>query len=66
MFFEHPIDILTIDTLTTVILVLAIGFTVDYSVHIAIGFMMSRDGNKDGNKGLHNFYQRDDFNGNDF
>jgi hypothetical protein len=37
---------LTIDTVTTIILVIAIGLTVDYSVHIAHGFMASRAGNK--------------------
>ena len=35
---------LTIDTVTTIILVIAIGLTVDYSVHIAHGFMASRAG----------------------
>lgn len=33
---------LTVDTVTTIIMVLAIGLTVDYSTHIAHGFMVSR------------------------
>ncbi|XP_066915627.1 patched domain-containing protein 3-like [Clytia hemisphaerica] len=37
---------LTIDTVTTIILVIAIGLTVDYSVHIAHGFMASRAGDR--------------------
>lgn len=37
---------LTIDTVTTIILVIAIGLTVDYSVHIAHGFMVSRAGDR--------------------
>ncbi|XP_066936303.1 patched domain-containing protein 3-like [Clytia hemisphaerica] len=37
---------LTIDTVTTIILVIAIGLTVDYSVHIAHGFMASRAGGR--------------------
>ena len=39
---------LTIDTVTTVILVIAIGLTVDYSVHIAHGFMSARAESKNG------------------
>jgi len=37
---------LTIDTVTTIIMVLAIGLTVDYSAHIGHGFMAARNGNK--------------------
>jgi len=37
---------LTIDTVTTIILVIAIGLTVDYSVHIAHGFMSARGDSK--------------------
>ena len=32
--------------MTTIILVIAIGLTVDYSAHIAHGFMASRNGNR--------------------
>ena len=39
---------LTIDTVTTIILVIAIGLTVDYSAHIAHGFMATRGKDKNG------------------
>ena len=39
---------LTVDTVTTIIMVLAIGLTVDYSAHIAHGFMVANKGNKNG------------------
>ena len=38
---------LTIDTVTTIILVIAIGLTVDYSVHIAHGFMAAQGKSRD-------------------
>jgi len=37
---------LTIDTVTTIIMVLAIGLTVDYSAHIGHGFMAARNGDR--------------------
>ena len=39
---------LTIDTVTTIILVLSIGITVDYSAHIGHAFMAARKGDKNG------------------
>ena len=39
---------LTIDTVTTIIIVLAIGLTVDYSAHLAHAFMISKKGTKNG------------------
>lgn len=39
---------LTIDTVTTIILVIAIGLTVDYSAHIAHAFMVAKEGDKNG------------------
>ncbi|XP_057299716.1 patched domain-containing protein 3-like isoform X2 [Hydractinia symbiolongicarpus] len=37
---------LTVDTVTTIQLILAIGLSVDYSAHIGHGFMASRDGDR--------------------
>ena len=39
---------LTIDTVTTIIIVLAIGLTVDYSAHLGHAFMISKKGNRNG------------------
>ena len=39
---------LTIDTVTTIQLILAIGLSVDYSAHIGHGFMASWTGNRVG------------------
>ena len=39
---------LTTDTVTTIIIVLAIGLTVDYSAHLGHAFMISKKGNKNG------------------
>ena len=39
---------LTVDTVTTINLILAIGLSVDYSAHIGHGFMASRKGNRVG------------------
>ena len=39
---------LTVDTVTTIQLILAIGLSVDYSAHIGHGFMASRDGDRIG------------------
>ena len=39
---------LTVDTVTTIQLILAIGLSVDYSAHIGHGFMASRRGNRAG------------------
>ena len=41
---------LTVDTVTTIQLILAIGLSVDYSAHIGHGFMASRNGNRVGRK----------------
>ncbi|XP_066915990.1 patched domain-containing protein 3-like isoform X1 [Clytia hemisphaerica] len=37
---------LTVDTVTTIQLILAIGLSVDYSAHIGHGFMAAREGNR--------------------
>lgn len=37
---------LTVDTVTTIQLIIAIGLSVDYSAHIGHGFMASRNGNR--------------------
>jgi len=47
---------LTIDTVTTIQLILAIGLSVDYSAHIGHGFMASRDGNKVGKFNFATFF----------
>ena len=39
---------LTVDTVTTIIMVIAIGLTVDYSAHIAHGFMAAGRGDRNG------------------
>ena len=43
---------LTIDVVTTIQLIIAIGLTVDYSAHIAHAFMSSRKGTRQGNTAL--------------
>ena len=47
---------LTVDTVTTIQLILAIGLSVDYSAHIGHGFMASRRGNRAGKFSLCNSY----------
>ena len=49
---------LTVDTVTTIQLILAIGLSVDYSAHIGHAFMASREGSRVGKMyiNFHNIY----------